>query len=134
MRPTTGGPNHSRVSLDLAYPELVMSRDVVSGVVQFFGMEFDSPGADHSSLIVPHGRDEATQLYEIESRFSRREPWPPDPSWDTEARMLEALRHMRALPKRPVIIANHPSRSARGFGRVRTRRAIGAPRVERHGP
>jgi hypothetical protein len=30
--------------------------------------------------------------------------------------MLDALRHMRALPAPPVVIANHPSRSAKGVG------------------
>ncbi len=111
-----GGPNHSRVSLEMAYPELLESRDAVPEVVQFFGMEFDTPGADHSSLIVPHTHDEAERLVELESSYSRREPWPTDISWNTEPRMLEALSTMRDLPALPVVIANHPSRSARGLG------------------
>jgi len=111
-----GGPNHSRVNLEMAYPELLESRTAVPEVIQFFGMEFDTPGADHSSLIVPHTHDEADRVHEIESTFSRREPWPADPSWDTEPRMLDALRTMRDFPERPVVIANHPSRSAPGLG------------------
>ena len=111
-----GGPNHSRVSLEMAYPELVESREAVPEVIQFFGMEFDTPGADHSSLIVPHTHDEAQRVHDIESTFSRREPWPADSTWDTEPRMLDALRTMRDLPERPVVIANHPSRSAPGMG------------------
>jgi hypothetical protein len=85
-------------------------------VIQFYGMEFDTPGADHASLIIPHTHDEADRLHQLESRFSKLEPWPEDPSWDREPRMLEALRVMRAFPKRPVVIANHPSRSATGLG------------------
>ncbi|NNK63263.1 MAG: phosphoesterase [Gemmatimonadetes bacterium] len=111
-----GGPNHSRVNLEIAYPELLVSREVVPEVVQFFGMEFDSPGADHSSMIMPHSHDEADHVHEIESRFSRNEPWPADPAWNTEPRMLEALRVMDSLPRKPIVIANHPSRSARGLG------------------
>jgi hypothetical protein len=111
-----GGPNHSKVNLERAYPELVQSRAVVPEVVQFFGMEFDTPGAEHSSLIIPHSPDEADHLHQIESRFARNEPWPPDPSWDTPPRMLEALAAMRDLPAPPVFIANHPSRSATGLG------------------
>jgi hypothetical protein len=111
-----GGPNHSKVSLELAYPELLLSREAVPEVVQFFGMEFDTPGADHSSLIVPHAHDEAERLHEIESTFSKNEPFPADPSWDTEPRMLDALRTMRGFRDRPVVIANHPSRSATGLG------------------
>jgi len=111
-----GGPNHSKVNLEMAYPELLEAREEVPEVIQFFGMEFDSPGADHSSLIVPHTHDEADRVHEIESTFSRNEPWPADPSWNTEPRMVEALTAMRALPERPVVIANHPSRSAPGLG------------------
>lgn len=111
-----GGPNHSKVSLDRTYPELVRSRRRVPELIQFFGMELDTPGADHSSLIVPHTHDEAGRLADLESRFSKREPWPADPTWDDPARMVEALEVMRALPDPPVVIANHPSRSAQGLG------------------
>lgn len=109
-----GGPNHSQVNLAQAYPELQQSRLVVPDVIQFYGMEFDTPGADHSSLIMPHTHDEAERLHSIESSFAKREPWPADPSWDTEPRMLEALRFMKAFPQTPVVIAHHPSRSAPG--------------------
>ena len=112
-----GGPNHSKVNLEQAYPELVMSRLAVPEVVQFYGMEFDTPGADHSSLIIPHSHDESDHLHTLESQFNRREPYPSDSTWDTEARMLEALEVMKGLPTRPVVIANHPSRSARGLRR-----------------
>jgi len=111
-----GGPHHSKVNLERAYPELLRSRAEVPEVIQFYGMEFDTPGADHSSLIIPHTHDEAERLRELESRFAKYEPWPEDPTWDREPRMLAALRAMRALPNRPVVIANHPSRSATGLG------------------
>jgi hypothetical protein len=111
-----GGPNHSKVNLERAWPELVQSRAVVPEVIQFFGMEFDTPGAEHSSLIIPHTHDEADRLHQVESRYARDEPWPPDPSWDTPARMLEALAAVRDFPAPPVLIANHPSRSAEALG------------------
>lgn len=111
-----GGPNHSQVNLKQAYPELQQSRVVVPDVIQFYGMEFDTPGADHSSLIMPHTQDEAERLHRIESSFNKREPWPADPGWDTEPRMLEALQVMKTFPQTPVVIAHHPSRSARGEG------------------
>lgn len=109
-----GGPNHSHVNLKKAYPELQQSRQVVPDIIQFYGMEFDTPGADHSSIIMPHTQDEAQRLFSIESQFSKREPWPANPEWDTEPRMLEALRFMLELPHKPVVIAHHPSRSAPG--------------------
>jgi len=109
-----GGPNHSQVNLTKAYPELLQSRLVVPEVIQFFGMEFDTPGADHSSIIIPHTHDEAERLHSVESQFSKREPWPPNPEWDTEPRMLEALNFMNQFTEKPIVIAHHPSRSAPG--------------------
>jgi len=109
-----GGPNHSQVNLTRAYPELLQSRLVVPEVIQFYGMEFDTPGADHSSVIIPHTHDEAERLHSIESQFSKREPWPANPEWDTEPRMLEALSFMNEFTEKPIVIAHHPSRSAPG--------------------
>lgn len=111
-----GGPNHSKVNLERAYPELVLSRELVPEVVQFWGMEFNSPGADHSSLIIPHSPDEADRLYELESGFDRNEAWPIDETRDTKPRMIEAIQLMNGLERRPVLIANHPSRSASKTG------------------
>ncbi len=112
-----GGPNHSKLNRDEAYPELLRARRATPSVLQFWGMELDTPAAEHSSLILPRSDTEREVLFGVESRFNRREPWPADPARDQEAFMLEALRHMRALPQPPVVIANHPSRSATGVGR-----------------
>ena len=106
-----GGPNHSKVNLEMAYPELLRARAEVPQVVQFYGLELNTPGGDHSSLIVPHGSDEAGRLLDLESRFDRQEAYPEDLSRDTEAKMIEALEAMDALEPKPVVIANHPSRS-----------------------
>lgn len=111
-----GGPNHSKVNSEMAYPELLASRESVPEVIQFYGMEFDTPGADHSSMIIPHSHEERDQLEAIESQYSRNEPWPRDPSWNTEPRMIEALTMMRDMEREPLVIANHPSRSADGLG------------------
>ena len=115
-----GGPNHSKLNRDVAYPELLRVRQDYPEIVIFYGMEFDTPAADHTSLIIPHTHDEADRLYQIESRFSKREPWPADDSWDTEPRMIEALQAMQSFEETPVLIANHPSRSAsevRAYGK-----------------
>jgi len=112
-----GGPNHSKLNRDEAYPELVRSRRETPGVLQFWGMELDTPAAEHSSVILPRSAAERDALFGIERQYNRREPWPADPARDEEAFMLEALRHMKALPQPPVVIANHPSRSATEVGR-----------------
>ncbi|MDA0791121.1 MAG: phosphoesterase [Proteobacteria bacterium] len=111
-----GGPNHARINLELSYPKLIESRQVVPDIVQFYGMELNTPGGDHSSLILPHTHDEADVLHDLESRFDKNEAFPVDPARDDEARMVEALGVMRALPAKPVVIANHPSRSAKAYG------------------
>lgn len=107
-----GGPGHSRINHDLAYPSLLESRLAVPEVLQFFGMEFDTPDGDHSSLIIPRTDAERSQLLEIEAGFSRREAHPADPARDEPERMIAALTVMRDQPQPPVLIANHPSRSA----------------------
>lgn len=77
-----GGPNHSKLNRDEAYPELVRSRRETPGVLQFWGMELDTPAAEHSSLILPRTAGERDALFGIESRYNRREPWPADPARD----------------------------------------------------
>ena len=111
-----GGPNHSKVNRDLAYPELQKARREVPGVIQFYGMELNTPGAEHSSVIVPKNAAERDVLFGIESQYDHREPWPSNPTWNTEARMVEALKYMSKIPAPPVVIANHPSRTASGLG------------------
>ena len=111
-----GGPNHSKVHRDHAYPELLNSRLAVPELVQFFGMELNTPGADHSSIIVPPGADEVDRLVNIETLFDSREAWPLDPARNVEDKMLDALKAMRAQLPKPIVIAHHPSRSATGLG------------------
>ncbi len=110
-----GGPNHSRVHLNHAYPELLESREAVPDVIQFLGMEFDTPAADHTSLIFPQTDFEIKDLVKIEEEFNSREFWPADPGKNTEQQMLLALSAMKRLPAPPLLIAHHPSRSASGL-------------------
>jgi hypothetical protein len=55
-------------------------------------------------------------LEEIESGWAKNEAWPLDPTRNTEPKMLEALTFMRDMELPPVLIANHPSRSASDIG------------------
>ena len=111
-----GGPDHAKIDRDLAYPELLKSRRQTPGVLQFYGMELNTPGAEHSSIIVPDNPAEQAVLFGIESQFDHRQPWPADPTWNTEARMIEALQYMAKITAPPVVIANHPARTATGMG------------------
>jgi hypothetical protein len=107
-----GGLNLSRQRFEQQYPELLESRIAVPEVIQFHGMELDTPGGDHSSLIMPLTPAEGETLRSLESRYAADEI--EDPARDTTAKMLEALIEMRAMSPRPLVFANHPSRSAKG--------------------
>lgn len=111
-----GGPNHSKLNYEQAWPEVNKARAAVPGLLIFYGMEFDTPAGDHSSLIIPFTGDERAQLRAIEAGFSKREPWPRNEALDSEGRMIDALRLMRDQKAPPVLVANHPSRSATAPG------------------
>ena len=111
-----GGPNHSKLNFTRAYAELRASREIVPNVLQFYGMELNMPAMDHHTLIIPQSEQEASMLYEIESRFDSQEAWPSDPARDQEAQTQRALEHIKNLPLLPLLFANHPSRSAKGVG------------------
>ncbi|BBI31610.1 CehA/McbA family metallohydrolase domain-containing protein [Cohnella abietis] len=111
-----GGPLHSIVNRDQAYPKLVETRAAFPNMLLFYGMEFDTPQADHSTLIIPKSNEEAQTLFDIESRFSKLDPWPEDKAGDTEEKMIAALEYMKALPEPPIVIKNHPSRTAPKLG------------------
>ncbi|MFF5180491.1 phosphoesterase [Micromonospora sp. NPDC000316] len=111
-----GGPTHSKVNIEQAYPDLLRSRKLVPEVLQFWGMEFDAPSLDHHTLMIPRHDDEAKQLFELESRFAKYDAFPTDPARDTEAKMVEFLKVARNMPHKPLVIAHHASRSAPGLG------------------
>ncbi|MFJ9212050.1 phosphoesterase [Streptomyces sp. NPDC102264] len=111
-----GGPTHSKVNLEQAYPDLLRSRVLVPGVLQFWGMEFDAPALDHHTLMIPHHSDEAQQLFELESRFAKFDAFPTDSGRDTEPKMIEFLKAAKDMRRKPLVIAHHASRSATGLG------------------
>jgi len=113
-----GGPDHSKINFELAYPELQLSRAALPEVIQFYGLELNTPAADHSSIIVPYTSEEANVLRDLESRFDKYEKWTEEEirERNQEDRMIEALQTMDRLADKPVVIANHPSRNAHDLG------------------
>ncbi|MCW4471165.1 hypothetical protein OK345_01405 [Xanthomonas sp. H13-6] len=111
-----GGPGHSRVTRDHAWPALLQARREVPALIQFNGMEFDVPAGEHATLIVVPGPEERDRLVAIERDYGRSEPLEPDVR-DQEQQMLDVLAHMQALPSPPLMFVNHPSRTATGPGR-----------------
>ncbi len=113
-----GGPHHSQVNFDNAYPQLLAARHQVPELLIYYGMEFDVPGARHATLMIPYSADEAEQLRLIESRFNRREAYPKteEAKRDNNDLMLEALAYMQQQTLKPIVIANHPGRKAPALG------------------
>ena len=113
-----GGPNHSKINFERAYPELQLSRAALPEVVQFYGLELNTPAADHSSIIVPYTTEESIVLRDLESRFDKYEKWTEEEmrERDQEDHMIEALRAMDRLADKPVVIAHHPARLAPELG------------------
>lgn len=111
-----GGPNHSKLSLEMTYPSLIASRVAVPEVIQFLGLELNTPGADHSSIIMPKTEREAEHVAAYEHRFDAKEAWPVDDARNQEPKMLEALAFAQSLNPAPLVIAHHPSRSAKEAG------------------
>lgn len=113
-----GGEGLSKLRYEQAYPELLEARKAVPDLIQFFGMEMDTPGGDHSSLIMAIDPKEAETLRHLEQSYNAHET--KDPARDDPARMIAALKEMDGLNPKPVVIANHPSRGATtpdGYGR-----------------
>jgi hypothetical protein len=52
----------------------------------------------------------------LESAFDVKEVSPSDASRNSEKKMIEALKTMQELEEPPVVIAHHPSRSAKKYG------------------
>ncbi len=113
-----GGPDHSKINFEVAYPELQLSRAALPEIIQFFGLELNTPAAGHSSIIMPYTSEESRVLSDLESSFDRKEKWTEEEMLerDQEDRMIEALRTMDRLADKPVVIIHHPSRNADGLG------------------
>lgn len=76
-----GGPTHSKVNLEQAYPDLLRSRELVPDVLKFWGMEFDAPALDHHTLMIPRARCRGRAAVRAGEplREERRLPVRPEP-------------------------------------------------------
>ena len=79
-------------------------------------MEFDAPQLDHHTLMIPRHDGEAQMLFQLESGFSKRDPFPANPAYDTEQRMIDFLNAAKGMNPKPLVLGHHTSRSAPGLG------------------
>lgn len=108
-----GGPEHQRVLLSQAYPQLLEARRQNPGMLVFQGLEWNIPAAEHGSVIMPPTPDEARLIAEFESRYdamaTRKQPVPAR----SEEAAIAGVRYLQEQVPKALFIANHPSR--RGF-------------------
>lgn len=108
-----GGRTHSKIDLEQAYPTLLIAREAVPDLLQFYGVELNPPGGpDHASIIVARSDDEAEQIYSVESQFDAADMGTRVPEARDGTVMLEALRFMQGFVQKPVVISNHPARNS----------------------
>lgn len=108
-----GGLGLSQLHYEQTWPEVVEARKATPDLIIFYGMEFDTPGGDHSSIILPINADERERLRHLEHTYAKHEV--DDTTRDTTENMLTALVEMDGLSPKPLVFAHHPSRSAKGI-------------------
>lgn len=67
-----GGPEHSRVLLSEAYPQLVAARKRFPQITVFQGLEWNIPAAEHGSIIVPPSDEEAQLIRDFQVQYDSR--------------------------------------------------------------
>jgi PHP domain len=105
-----GSAHHDRVALGPAYAALQEARRQNPGILVFQGMEWNMPAAEHASVIVPPGPDEARVVADFEALYDERNEALPDLPKDTEADAIAGLKSLERLSPPPLVFANHPAR------------------------
>lgn len=132
-----GGPEHSRVLLSDAYPQLVAARRKFPQITVFQGLEWNIPAAEHGSIIVPPSTDEAELIRDFETQYDARgsrlaspsTPANPEPdapatpralippptaprrtAGEMEAAAVEGVRYLQQRSPHALFFANHPAR------------------------
>ena len=109
-----GGPEHSKLLNDKAYPELLEARQAVPDVMQFFGIELDVPAGEHATVMVPINASERELLVNFQRDYSIREYRNKTRQRNTVEHLQAGIRSFSELTEKPLIIKNHPSRQATG--------------------
>lgn len=110
-----GGPNHSQMLREGAYPELLEARESVPEVMQFFGIELDVPAGEHATVMVPVNDQERDVLADFQRDYSIREIRRKTRQRNTVEHLQDGIRSFSRLEEKPLIIMNHPSRQATGY-------------------
>jgi hypothetical protein len=104
-----GGPHHDKVALSQAYPELLAARRANPGLTVFQGVEWNIPAAEHGSVILPVGAEEAQHAATFEAIFDAKNTSLPGAK-NTEAIAVQGVQYLESITPKPLFIANHPAR------------------------
>ncbi len=104
-----GGPRHDKVALNQAYPDLLAARRAHPGITVFQGLEWNIPAAEHGSVILPVGAEEAEHAARFEAIFDEKNETLRGAK-NTEAVAVQAVQYLESITPKPLFLANHPAR------------------------
>ncbi|AJR05234.1 hypothetical protein C9J03_16385 [Photobacterium gaetbulicola] len=110
-----GGPEHSKLLDQHAYPELLEARKAVPEVHQFFGIELDVPDGEHATVMMPINAAERDVLVQFQRDYSIREYRKLTRKRNNVEHMQKGIEFLAQQDEKPIIIKNHPSRQATGL-------------------
>ncbi|CAM5255248.1 PHP domain-containing protein [Streptomyces narbonensis] len=64
-----GGTTHAKLGVDKVHPDIVRAREEYPDMLVFQGLEWNVPAAEHATVFVHPGREEATVLKEFETAY-----------------------------------------------------------------
>jgi hypothetical protein len=115
-----GGVVHAKYGVRLLGPALDLARERSPGLLLYPGLEWNAPGMDHTTVVVPPGADALGVLRDFENRFdgsilTARGVLPRSTADVGEPWALAGLRHLDAMVlagrvPAALALANHPSR------------------------
>jgi hypothetical protein len=79
-------------------------------MIVFQGLEWNIPGGDHCSVIMPPSAGEAKLVAKFEALFDEQNLSRPDTEADTEDDAIAGIKHIQALTPKPLLFVNHPGR------------------------
>lgn len=115
-----GGVAHHKLSWDLLVPAIEAAAAANPGLLVFPGLEWNVPGADHATVVLPPGPQTVPVLREFEATYDAavlvaRRVLNRLSSDDGEPVALAGIRHLAAQVRAgrvpmALMVANHPSR------------------------
>ncbi|RSM64402.1 PHP domain-containing protein [Kibdelosporangium aridum] len=107
-----GGPVHAKIGVDKVNPDIKAAREKYDETLVFQGLEWNIPGAEHGTVFVAPGRNEASFLKEFELGYDGR---TNETNPNKEALAIAGVNFLADGVRRrrvddALMLANHPAR------------------------